>query len=87
MNKTSWNTFGSDNGAGKLIGVDSVYRLIVVAALRHKQLTRGAAPRIESDPLRHRNTSIALEEVRRGLVPFTISGIQEKSENDASLLL
>lgn len=85
--KTSWNTFGSDNGAGKSTGVDSVYRLIVVAAQRHKQLTRGAAPRIESDPLRHRNTSIAIEEVKRGLVQFTISGIQEKSENDASLLL
>jgi DNA-directed RNA polymerase subunit K/omega len=28
--------------------------------------------RIEPDPLRRRNTSIALEEVKRGLVPFTI---------------
>jgi DNA-directed RNA polymerase omega subunit len=67
--------------------VDSVYRLVVVAALRNKQLTRGAAPRIEADPLRHRNTTIALEEVKRGLVPFTVTGVQGKSENGASLLL
>lgn len=87
IKETSWNTFSSVTADGQWPGVDSVYRLIVVAALRNKQLTRGASPRIEADPLRHRNTTIALEEVKRGLVPFTITQIQEKSENDASLLL
>jgi DNA-directed RNA polymerase omega subunit len=53
-------------------GVDSRYRLIVVAALRSKQLLRGSLPRIEVDPQRRRNTSIAIEEVKRGLVPFTV---------------
>jgi DNA-directed RNA polymerase omega subunit len=53
-------------------GIDSRYRLIVVAALRSKQLVRGALPRIVADPLKRRNTSIALEEVRQGLVEFTI---------------
>jgi DNA-directed RNA polymerase omega subunit len=53
-------------------GIDSRYRLIVVAALRSKQLLNGSLPRIEDNPLRHRNTSIALEEVKRGLVSFTI---------------
>ena len=86
MNETSWNTL-SISAEGQRLGVDSVYRLIVVAALRNKQLTRGAAPRIAAPPRRHRNTTIALEEVKRGLVPFTITGVQEKSENDASLLL
>jgi DNA-directed RNA polymerase omega subunit len=86
MNETSWNTFSSLAVEGQWPGVDSVYRLVVVAALRNKQLTRGAAPRIEADPLRHRNTTIALEEVKRGLVAFTITGVQEKRENDASLL-
>jgi len=52
-------------------GIDSRYRLIVVAALRSKQLLHGARPRIDADPLRRRNTSIALEEVKKGLVPFT----------------
>jgi DNA-directed RNA polymerase omega subunit len=87
MSETSWNTFSSVTTEGQWPGVDSVYRLVVVAALRSKQITRGAAPRIEADPLRHRNTTIALEEVKRGLVPFTTTGVQEKSENDASLLL
>ena len=87
MNETSWNTYSSIAAEGQRPGVDSVYRLVVVAALRNKQLTRGALPRIEADPLRHRNTTIALEEVKRGLVPFTVTGVQEKSENDASLLL
>jgi DNA-directed RNA polymerase omega subunit len=87
MNETSWNKFSSVTVEGQWPGVDSVYRLIVLAALRNKQLTRGATPRIEANPLRRRNTSIALEEVKRGLVPFTNTGVQEKSENDANLLL
>lgn len=52
-------------------GIDSSFRLIIVAAQRNKQLLRGALPRIEADPRKRRNTSIALEEVKRGLVPFT----------------
>ena len=87
MNETSWNTYSSIAAEGQRPGVDSVYRLVVVAALRNKQLTRGALPRVEADPLRRRNTSTAIEEVKRGLVPFTVTGVQEKSENDASLLL
>lgn len=54
-------------------GVDSHFRLIVVAALRAKQLLRGARPRIDADPRRRKNSSIALEEVKQGLVPFTIT--------------
>ena len=53
-------------------GIDAHFRLIIVAAQRSKQLVRGATARIEPDPLRRRNTSIALEEVKRGLVAFTI---------------
>lgn len=59
-------------------GIDSRYRLIVVTALRAKQLLRGSAPRIEVDSQRRKNTSIALEEVKRGLVPFTTAGEDQK---------
>ena len=52
-------------------GIDSRFRLIIVAGLRAKQLLHGSKPRIETDKKRHRHTSIALEEVKRGLVPFT----------------
>jgi DNA-directed RNA polymerase subunit omega len=50
--------------------LDSKYRLIIVAAKRSKQLQRGAKPRIDIDPLKHKTTRIALEEVIRGKVPF-----------------
>lgn len=65
----------SGNGADEELWSEakSRFRLIVVAALRAKQLLRGAHPRIADDPRRRRNTSIALEEVRQGLVPFTIT--------------
>jgi DNA-directed RNA polymerase subunit omega len=52
--------------------VDSKYRLIILAAKRSKQLQRGANPRIEIDPQKHKPTRIALEEVMRGRVHFDI---------------
>ncbi len=52
--------------------VDSKYRLIILAAKRSKQLQRGAQPRIEIDPQKHKPTRIALEEVMRGRVNFNI---------------
>ena len=65
----------SDNAApeDQWPGIDSRYRLIVVAALRSKQLLRGAPPRIAADPLKRRNTSIALEEVKQGLIHFSLT--------------
>jgi DNA-directed RNA polymerase omega subunit len=58
--------------------VDSKYRLIILAAKRSKQLQRGASPRIEIDPQKHKPTRIALEEVMRGRVHFSI-----KEDGDA----
>ncbi|HEX8888756.1 MAG TPA: DNA-directed RNA polymerase subunit omega [Pyrinomonadaceae bacterium] len=52
--------------------MDSKYRMIIVAAKRSKQLQRGARPRIEIDPLKHKPTRIALEEVQQGKVGFEI---------------
>ena len=60
--------------------VDSKYRLIILAAKRSKQLQRGAQPRIEIDPQKHKPTRIALEEVIRGRVHFSI----KESENPAA---
>jgi DNA-directed RNA polymerase omega subunit len=59
-------------------GIDSRFRLIVVAGLRTKQLLHGSAPRIAADLTKRRNTSIALEEVKRGLVPFTSANGSKK---------
>lgn len=57
--------------------IDSKYRLIILAAKRSKQLQRGARPRIEIDPLKHKPTRIALEEVIQGTVQF-----HKKTEGD-----
>jgi len=51
-------------------GIDSRFRLIIVAGMRAKQLLHGSVPRVEVDKGRRRHTSIALEEVKRGLVHF-----------------
>jgi DNA-directed RNA polymerase omega subunit len=58
--------------------IDSKYRLIILAAKRSKQLQRGARPRIEIDPVKHKPTRIALEEVMRGKVNFTVN--EEENE-------
>ena len=52
--------------------IDSKYRMIIVAAQRSKQIQKGARPRVEMDPQRHKPTRVALEEVQRGKVPFSI---------------
>lgn len=72
--------YHDDTNADEWPGIDSRFRLIVVAALRTKQLLHGARPRIEADPLKRRNTSIALEEVRQGLVSFT-NNTKDAAEN------
>ncbi len=53
--------------------IDSKYRLIILAAKRSKQLQRGARPRIDIDPAKHKPTRIALEEVMRGKVNFSLN--------------
>ena len=53
--------------------LDSKYRLILVAAQRSKQLQRGARPRVEMDTQRHKPTRIALVEVERGVVNFSLT--------------
>jgi DNA-directed RNA polymerase omega subunit len=55
--------------------IDSKYRLIILAAKRSKQIQRGARPRVDIDAQKHKPTRIALEEVLRGNVRFTIDEI------------
>ena len=54
-----------------LISDESKFEFVIVAALRCKQLSNGASPRIIADTLKRKNTSIAREEVKHGLVAFT----------------
>lgn len=57
--------------------LDSKYRLIIIAAKRSKQIQRGARPRVDIDPLKHKPTRIALEEVQQGKVGFTITELDK----------
>jgi DNA-directed RNA polymerase omega subunit len=70
-NKTNSKPLTGVANEGTWPGIDSRFRLIIVAGLRAKQLLHGSKPRIETNKGRRRNTSIALEEVKRGLVHFT----------------
>ena len=65
----------NESGRGEI----SRFRAIVVAALRAKQLRRGSKPRIEPDDQKHKDTSIAMEEVRRGLISFTEYAVRHDS--------
>ena len=70
--RTSTTQAGSDRS-----GMDSDFRLVIVAALRTKQLLHGAMARIAPDPLRRKNTGVALEEIKRGLVHFSTQRPEE----------
>jgi DNA-directed RNA polymerase omega subunit len=64
--------------------IDSKYRLIILAAKRSKQLQRGARPRIEIDPTKHKPTRIALEEVLQGTIQFHLKIEGEETPADGS---
>ncbi|HEY6119464.1 MAG TPA: DNA-directed RNA polymerase subunit omega [Pyrinomonadaceae bacterium] len=70
--QTEFENTVPDNGSQE---IDSKYRLIILAAKRSKQLQRGARPRIDIDAQKHKPTRIALEEVIRGRVHFTIKDV------------
>ncbi len=64
--------------------IDSKYRLIILAAKRSKQLQRGARPRIDIDPIKHKPTRIALEEVIRGTVQFHLKTDGDEAPEEES---
>jgi DNA-directed RNA polymerase omega subunit len=82
IDQTTHNGFSHISNEEEWPGIDSRYRLIIVTALRAKQLLRGSHPRIEVDSQRRKNTSIALEEVKRGLVPFTVTGEDQDEDGN-----
>ncbi|HEY0406462.1 MAG TPA: DNA-directed RNA polymerase subunit omega [Pyrinomonadaceae bacterium] len=86
-NKTTRDAAKGATSTEQWPGIDSMYRLIVVAALRNKQLLRGARPRIDADPRKRKNASIALEEVKQGLVPFTLIPQAKVSQAALSLVV
>jgi len=59
----------------------SRFREVVLAGLRAKQLLRGSKPRIEPHPDKHKNTTIAVEEVRRGLITLTQPALSQTHQS------
>lgn len=70
--------------ADPLPPIQSRFLFVDVAALRAKQLRRGAQPRLgEEVPVPHKAERVAMEEVRRGLVYYDVppaKPIDEKAE-------
>ena len=66
-------------------GVMSRFRAVVIAALRVKQLRRGSKPRIELEGKKHKDTCIAMEEVRRGLI--TLASVGESQAHEPEVLV
>jgi len=56
---------------------DSLYRLVILAAKRAKQLRQGEKPLVGSEPARP--TDIALKEIARGVITYS-NGVVEKKE-------
>ena len=53
--------------------IESRFLFVDVAALRAKQLRKGARPRLDDDvPQHHKAERVAMEEVRRGLVYYDV---------------
>jgi DNA-directed RNA polymerase omega subunit len=60
--------------------INSRFLFVDVAALRAKQLRRGARVRFESDqalPAPHKPERVAMEEVRRGLVYYAVPDLRK----------
>ena len=64
------NVFGEPVEGAVAPGINSRFQMVIVAGRRTKQLLQGAAARVEGDQRRRKSTSIALEELKRGLVRF-----------------
>jgi len=66
--------------------ISSRFLFVDVAALRAKQLRRGARVRLGEDvPLAHKAERVAMEEVRRGLVYYDVPDpkIKAQAKDDA----
>lgn len=67
-------------------GIVSRFQLVVIAGLRSKQLFHGARPRIEAGSLKRKNTGIALEELKRGLIRFSVLSAPGAQKREVELI-
>jgi DNA-directed RNA polymerase omega subunit len=67
-----------------LAPIESRFLFVDVAALRAKQLRRGARPRLgEQAQLPHKAERVAMEEVKRGLVFYDVPVVKPAAEAES----
>jgi DNA-directed RNA polymerase omega subunit len=67
--------------AEPLAPIESRFLFVDVAALRAKQLRRGARPRLGDQTLvPHKAERVAMEEVKRGLVYYDVPNVKPKQD-------
>ena len=73
----SQDTTGTDP-AESAAPITSRFLFVDVAAQRAKQLRRGALPRLQrTHATPHKLERIAMEEVRQGVIPYTLPTVEE----------
>lgn len=67
------NDPSSEPAVTRTVPIESRFMFVDVAALRAKQLRRGALPRVthEHHDATHKLERVAMEEVRRGLIEYS----------------
>jgi DNA-directed RNA polymerase omega subunit len=77
IEETNENT--SEGAVTRVVPIESRFMFVDVAALRAKQLRRGAVPRVtdEHHDAQHKLERVAMEEVRRGLIEYSMPELKK----------
>ena len=69
----------SESAVTRTVPIESRFMFVDVAALRAKQLRRGAVPRVtdEHHDAAHKLERVAMEEVRRGLIDYSMPELKK----------
>jgi DNA-directed RNA polymerase omega subunit len=73
------NDANTENNVTQVVPIESRFMFVDVAALRAKQLRRGAVPRVtnEHHDATHKLERVAMEEVRRGLIDYSMPELKK----------
>jgi DNA-directed RNA polymerase omega subunit len=73
------NDSNTENNVTQVVPIESRFMFVDVAALRAKQLRRGAVPRVtpEHHDATHKLERVAMEEVRKGLIDYSMPELKK----------
>jgi DNA-directed RNA polymerase omega subunit len=77
IEETNENT--TEGQETRAVPIESRFMFVDVAALRAKQLRRGALPRVsqEHHDANHKLERVAMEEVRRGMIEYSVPDLKK----------